>query len=142
MQALFLNTPELIDQHWPDVARLIQPVVDHAARGEFAVDDLGRLVKHERAFAGVAIGTDGPVMGMVFEFIKYPKKTFINVIALGGQDLSTVTITFWPQFIEWAKQSGASGIEASTSPAMTRVLKGLGLIHTYDLVRLNFGEAS
>ena len=135
MQAIFLNTPELIEQHWPDVARLVAPVVEHAARGEFSVDDLGAFLTSEQAWAGLAVDEQGPALAMVFEFRHYPAKTVINIMAIGGRDLGQVAMTFWPQFLAWAKESGAAEIEASVSPAMARVLKNLGFQHTYDVVR-------
>lgn len=140
MRVLFLNSQDLIDQHWWSVAHLIDPVVQNASRGEFTTEDLAALVVSGQAFCGLALDGDTPVLAMVFEFKRYPARTIINVMALGGRDLAAVAVSFWPQFVAWARESGASGIEASTAPAMTRALKGLGLIHTYDLVRLDFGE--
>jgi hypothetical protein len=140
MQALFLNSHELIDRHWWSVAKLVEPVVRLAARGEFDLEDLAALVVSGQAFAGLAMDGDTPVMGMVFEFRHYPAKTVINVMAIGGRDLAGVAMSFWPQFMQWAKESGASEIEACTSPAMTRTCKALGFAHTYDVIRCQLGE--
>ena len=93
------------------------------------------MVESGRAFAAIALDDEKPVLAMVFEFRHYPSKMTLNVMALGGRDLAGVAVSFWPQFLEWAKESGASEIEACTSPAMTRALKGLGFQHTYDIVR-------
>ena len=43
MKPLFLTTPELIEAYWPDVARCILPVIDHAARGEFDLGDIKQM---------------------------------------------------------------------------------------------------
>lgn len=137
MKVLFLNTPALIAHHWQDAARLVAPVVDQAARGEFTLEDLAAMVQGGSAVAGLAFNDLGaPVLAMVFEFRFYPRKQVINIIALGGRNLATVADTFWPQFRAWAKESGASEIEACTAPAMTRLLRDLGFVHTYDIVRL------
>lgn len=133
---LFLNTPELIERHWPTARALLEPVVHQAARGEFTTDDLQAMVRDGHAFAALAMSDGQPHLAMVFEFRTYPRKTVLNVVALGGQDLAGVAVSFWPQFVAWAKESGADAIEACTAPAMTRVLRNLGFSHTYDLVRL------
>lgn len=136
MQAIFLTTPELRSQHWCSVANLIAPAVQDAARGEFTLSDLKAVAMSGRAVAGLALDDTGPVMGMVFEFCNYPQRQVINVIALGGKDLTAVANSFWPQFIEWARESGVAEIEASTSPAMSRILKRIGFAHTYNVMRI------
>lgn len=135
MQVLFLTSQRLITQHWPAVGQMLQPVLA-AARGEFTVDDLLDLCRDGRAVAGIAFDEDSaPFMAMVFEFKFYPRRTVVNVIALAGRDLAALASTFWPSFTAWAKESGASEIEASVAPAMGRMLRPLGFTHTYDTVR-------
>jgi hypothetical protein len=134
VQPLFLTSQRLISAHWSAASRLLEPVL-HAARGEFTLDDLETLCRDGHAVCGVLFDPH-PVLAMVFEFKHYPRKTVINVIAIGGANLSAAR-TFWPQFMSWARESGASEIEACTAPAMTRMLRPLGLEHTYDLVRIS-----
>ncbi len=134
---LFLNAPDLIEAHWPAAAELLQPVVDQAARGEFEVEDLRAMVDDGRAFAAVMFKGGAVVLAMVFGFTHYPRKTVLNVIALGGSDLTGAAVSFWPQFVQWCRESGVNEIEACTAPAMTRVLRNLGFTHTYDLVRFS-----
>ena len=136
MQAIFLTTPELRKTHWASVASLITPAVTEAARGEFTLNDLEAMVTNGHAVAGIAFDSDGPVMGMVFEFCNYPRRQVINVMALGGRDLAGIANSFWPQFIEWARESGVAEIEACTSPAMSRILKQIGFAHTYNVMRI------
>lgn len=142
MRAIFLTTPELISLHWWSVMRLVDPVVHQAARGEFTLSDLTAMVESGRAHAAIALDGDKPVLAMVFEFHHYPARMLINIVALGGKDLAEVAVSFWPQFVAWAKESGASGIEACTAPAMSRAIKALGFKHTYDLVRCDFGDST
>ena len=78
-------------------------------RGEFSVDDLGAFLTSEQAWAGLAVDEQGPALAMVFEFRHYPAKTVINIMAIGGRDLGQVAMTFWLQFLAWAKESGRSG---------------------------------
>jgi hypothetical protein len=132
---LFLTSQRLLSQHWPAAARLLEPVLG-AARGEFTLDDLEELCRDGQAVAGVLYEGERPVMAMVFEFRYYPRRTVLNVIALAGSNLAQVAGTFWPSFVAWAKESGATEIEASCAPAMTRMLRPLGFSHTYDTVRM------
>lgn len=133
---LFLNTPDLIARHWPAARALLEPVVANAARGEFTADDLQEMVATGRAHAAVIFRDGCAHLAMVFEFRLYPRKQVLNVMALGGSDLAGAAVSFWPQFVAWAKESGVDEIEACTAPAMTRVLRHLGFAHTYDIVRL------
>lgn len=134
MQALFLTSQRLITEHWATAAALLEPVLG-AARGEFTVEDLEELCRDGRALAGLAFDDGEPVLALVVEWRFYPRRTVLNVIALAGRDLERVAGTFWPTFTEWAKESGATAIEACVSPAMGRLLQPLGFAHTYDLVR-------
>lgn len=140
MRATFLTSQRLITQHWAAVGRMLEPVLD-AVRGEFTVDDLQELCRDGRAVAGIAYEGDEPLLAMVFEFRFYPRKTALNVIALAGRDLHQVASTFWPSFLEWAKESGATEVEACALPAMTRMLRPLGFSHTYNFVRMPAGAA-
>ncbi len=135
LDVLFLNTPGLIAAHWPAARGLLEPVVAHAARGEFTTDDLRGMLDSGRAHAALMFEGEEPAMAMVFGFVHYPRKTVLNVIALGGSGLADAAMSFWPRFVTWAKESGINEIEACTAPAMTRVLHNLGFTHTYDLVR-------
>lgn len=136
MSVLFLTTPDLLAEHWPAVARLITPVVTDAARGEFTVGDIGDMLQSRQAFAGIAHQDGIAHLAMVWEFRHYPRRTVLNVIALGGADLAAVADSFWLQFVDWAKESGVQEIEACTSPAMSRVLRQMGFAHTYNVMRM------
>lgn len=133
MQPLFLTSQSLISAHWPAAERLLEPVLG-AARGEFTMGDLEELCREGRAVAGIGFDPH-PVLAMVFEFVHYPRKMNLRVIAMGGSNLAGAR-TFWRQFTDWAADSGAAEIEACVSPAMARMLRPLGFSHTYDLVRM------
>lgn len=135
MQALFLTSQRLLTEHWPTAARLLESVLG-ACRGEFTIADLEELCREGRAVAGVASDESGPVLAMVFEFRHYPRFCVLNVIALAGHDMQAVAESFWPTFVSFAAESGAAWIEASTSPAMARLLRPLGFGHTYNVMRL------
>lgn len=135
MQPLFLTSQRLITEHWPAAARLLEPVLQ-VVRGEWTVEDLEDLCRDGRAVAGIGFDGGEPVLAWVFEFRMYPRRTSVNIIALAGRGVDTAASTFWPSFVEWAKESGAAEIEACAAPAMTRMLRPLGFEHTYNLVRM------
>lgn len=135
MRAIFLTSPELIDLHWWSVASLIADGVEQVA-DEYTLEDLAQMVVNGDAFAGLFTDDDGrPLLAMVFRFTQYPRTQAVHIMALGGRDLAPVAITFWRQFTEWAKESGATRIEACAAPAMTRVLRALGFEHRYNFLR-------
>lgn len=136
MKAVFLTSPALLDQLWPDVAELVRPVVDEAAKGEFSLTDLERMCRDGRAYAGVVLGDTGPQLACLFQFKHYPQRMNVHIMAVGGRDLEAAAVTFWPTFREWCKESGAEEIEAWTSPAMTRMLSRIGFMKAYDVVRM------
>lgn len=138
-QPLFLNSQRLITAHWAALERLLEPVLD-AARGEFTIEDLENLCRDGRAVAGVMFDPH-PVLAMVFEFKHYPRKTVLNVIAIGGANLAAAR-SFWPTFLQWARESGADEVQACVSPAMTRMLREFGMAHTYNVVRCPTGAPS
>ena len=135
MQALFLNTPELIEAHWGEVADAVQGVVDRAAHGEFTVEDLKRLCDERRAYAVIFEGEHGGKCGMVYEFIFYPRFTACNIVALGGVGVHDILSTFFVTFKKWLHSMGVTVIEASCSSAMSRILSRHGFAKTYEVMR-------
>ncbi len=140
MQPLFLTSQRLITEHWPTVARVIGPVMG-AVRGEFTVDDLLELCRDGRAVAGLAFLDGEAVLAFVFEFRFYPRHTVVNIIALAGRGVGDAAATFWPGFVQWCRESGATEVEACAHPGMTRLLRPLGFAHTYNFVRMPTGAA-
>jgi hypothetical protein len=139
MQAIFLTSQRLITEHWPAAARLLAPVLE-AVRGEFTVDDLEEMCREGRAVAGIAFDEAGePFMAMVFEFHHYRRFSSVFVLALAGRDLRRLAATFWPNFLAWCAESGATHVEACALPAMTRMLQPLGFEHTYNFIRMPTG---
>lgn len=134
MSPLFLTRQHLITRHEADVRRLLAPVVEHAA-GEFTLDDLIELARDGRCVLGLLLDDCGQaVLAIAFEVRTYPRKSVLNVMALGGKELATAS-TFWLSFKQWCQESGIDEIEARTRPAMTRRLRRLGFHFTYDVVR-------
>jgi hypothetical protein len=136
MQVLFLTTPGLIDTHWWSVAYLLDEAVEQVS-DEYTLADLAAMVCDGAAVAALVLDDDGsPMLALVFRFVHYPRSTAVHIMALGGRNLADAAMTFWRQFTEWAKESGATRIEACALPAMTRVLRALGFQHRYNFLRV------
>ena len=140
MKVTFLDSPEMIDRHWPAVESLLGPSVAELARGEFNVDDLLTMVRCNRAFAGLVESEAGPVLALVFEFRYYPRCVALHVLALAGKRLSEAAMTFWPVLQCLAQEFGATRIEAHAGRAMSRILSGAGFKHQYDFLKFEINQ--
>ncbi|CAL62404.1 Hypothetical protein HEAR2271 [Herminiimonas arsenicoxydans] len=134
----FLLTPADIEEHRGMIIRLLTPVVEHAGRGEFTVDDLIQLARDGRAYIGISYA---PEICGAFEFRHYPQSVSVNIIALGGEGLAELADLWFETFKKWAFVAGATSIEASCSRAMARILKRIGFANEYEVVRLKIEES-
>jgi len=140
MKVTFLDSPELIDRHWPAVENLIGPSVEELAKGEFNVDDLLTMVRYNSAHAGLVESDSVPVLAVVFEFRYYPRCVALHVLALAGKNLSEAAMTFWPVLQCFAKEFGATRVEAHAGRAMSRILCGAGFQHQYDFLKVEINQ--
>lgn len=135
MNVRFLTGADEVSRRWHDIAPLFAPVVDAAAHGEFTLADLKALAEAGRLMVGVCEFGGVPLMAMAFEFRHYPRKTLINIVAIGGQHMEFVYGRFWDRFNAFAEAAGAVEFEANVSEAMARLLKKIGFESTYRVVR-------
>lgn len=135
MNAHFLTTPAEIAQHWHHAERLLARVTDEAVQGEFDLDDLRTLADAGRLWIGLFSYGAAPVLCCAVEFRHYPKKTVLNIVALGGADLAAFSPEYMDRMADFARQAGAVDMEACCSPAMARMLTRFGFTETYRLVR-------
>lgn len=135
MGARFLINPADLAIAWPQISTLLDPVVKKAAKGEFTLADILELATDGRVFIGVVENEGVMTMACAFEFKLYPQMTVLNIMAIGGTNLRQVAALYFDTFRRWAKSAGADYIEASCSPAMSRILARNGFIETYRQVR-------
>ncbi len=141
MNVRFLTEPGEVTAKWAQIAPLLAPVVERAARGEFTLDDLRRMAEEKRLMVGVCEYGNAVVMAMAFEFKHYPQYLAINIVAIGGTGLDIVATNYWDLFKQWAREAGAVHIEALCSRAMARMLNHYGFTNTYEQVRLPVEDA-
>lgn len=136
MNATFITDRALFGQHFHKAAPLLQPVVDHAARGEFTMEDIRSMTEAGRVITAIAEKDGATVMAMAFEFVHYPQTVAVNILALGGRGVDEVAAEFWATFKDWCRSAGATTIEASCSDAMARLLSRHEFKSVYRVVRV------
>ena len=96
------------------------------------------MAQSKRIVIGAFFDDDGVILlAFAFEFRFYPKKTAVNILALGGKRMDAVFSEFLDQFRDWAAAAGADFLEASCSRGMSRMLAKYGYVDTYRQLRLN-----
>lgn len=136
MTPLFLTSIELRALYLRQALELLLPVVHEAARGEFTIADIADMAERGRLVVGVGLDEERePRIAIAFEFVNYPQQQAINIVALGGKDMSDFIPPHFEAFKAWAREAGVETIEASCSAAMARMLKPLGFEPTYHVVR-------
>lgn len=133
----YLDEAEL-ERDWERLEPVLAPVVSRAVHGEFDCSDLKAMAKSKQIVIGAFFAGDGDMLlAFAFEFRFYPKKTAINILALGGKRMDAVFSGFLEQFKDWAAAAGADFLEASCSRAMSRMLAKYGYVNTYQQLRLD-----
>ena len=141
MKAHFYLSEDDLLHDWHRLEPLFEAVVDRACHGEYDVADLKRLALSGNVFIGTFFDEDdAALLAFAFEFRYYPKKTAVNILALGGHRMDAVFGAFLEQFKTWAAKAGADFLEASCSPAMTRMLSRYGYQEMYRQLRLNLKQ--
>ncbi len=133
----YLDATEL-EQDWARIGPLFDSVVCRAVHGEFDGNDLKEMALSGEIVIGAFFADDGEMLlAFAFEFRFYPKKTAINILALGGKRMESVFSGFLDQFKDWAAATGADFLEASCSEGMSRMLAKYGYVKTYQQLRLD-----
>jgi hypothetical protein len=147
-EPLLLSTPPLLEAYWSLALPLLSKVVKEAMHGEFEVNDIKALAQAGKVFIFVLTndktGTNPARevrLALAVEIVQYPRLPALNVLALGGTDLSLFHRKFWKQFCGWAYMNGVRAIEGWVSPAMQRVLTRFGFRQVYTHMRLELTEA-
>lgn len=136
LDVTFITTPDLVARKFDKAAPLLLPVIKEAARGEFDLEDVRRMVCDGKAIVALVEDKGEPMLALAFHFTHYPQNLAINVMALGGRDTEVAAAEYWPRFKAWAREAGATMIEASCSEAMARMLRRFEFEPTYRVVRM------
>ena len=124
-----------IERFWPDTASLVERCVKNAVHGEYETSDIKELIAHDRMSAVLVYEDNLPIFICVFEFLVYPRKTVVNICAVGGKKILQCFEYYRKYLFEYWRACGASDMQAEVSPAMERLLAPAGFREIYRTVR-------
>lgn len=113
---------------WPFIEAEVQRVVKKAVHGEFTAGDVKKRIEEGKAFAVYVLDGDEVLIVCVWELIFYPRLTAVNIMCLGGRDVKGLWHEFEDTMRKVWKSMGATAVECSVSPAMSRLLQKSGFI--------------
>jgi hypothetical protein len=121
---LTVLTPEAVEARWPVLEKLLGRSVMYS-NDEFNVEDLRELVAAREAIVLGMFRDDDLVLAAVAEIARYPRKTVLYVIALGGRELNVAVRCFWDGVEEVASMLGATAVQFAVRPVMERYMGSL-----------------
>jgi len=143
-EPLLVATGELLERYWPQVVKLLQPVVDNAMHGEMTIEDFHTQINGGGMYLLIAKNDDGevPEVGffLIMETIAYPQFEVLSIAALGGRELKLYESKFWKHVCSWAYMNGVRTMQAEVSPAMARIAGRYGFEQVYAKVRMKLTE--
>lgn len=117
--------PDDVVALWPRIKELLEPAIPYA-NGELDIDDILEMVNNRQAFISVMYEDGVIVLVIVGEVLTYPKKSVLNILALGGTKLDVMMSKFLPALKNIAKQLGASAIRGYCRPSVERLFRRIG----------------
>lgn len=139
-----LLSPQVLDLYWPQTAAVLKRCVEEAMHGEMTLDDIYTSLKLGRTYGIIVKNDDGELpdvaLAVILEPTVYPQYTVLTIAALGGREFDLSMSKFWKHVCSWAYMNGARTLQASVSPAMTRILKRYGFEPVYTTVRMPLTE--
>ncbi len=129
-EPIMLASPELFEKYWLPAVPLIQKCIDRTMHGEMTVDDIMRLTIEEKMWVMVLKSDkfEKPEVKfvLVLEVAHYPQFSSLNVVVIGGANLKMLIKRYWGFVCGWAYIIGIRRMECLVSPAMERILQGVG----------------
>lgn len=125
--------PEVIEI-WPQVESLIE-IGLAAGHGERTADDIRKAIIEEKSQLFICRDEHQVHAVMVTSIIQYPQYRSVFVEVMAGRGMLQFMKEYWQPFCLWAEANGAKIIEGATQPAVTRLLKRVGMRKVYDTVR-------
>ena len=104
MEAVFLTTPELLQEFSARVLHTLHSAGADAVCDDFTADDLLRLAHEGRVVIGVFLDDGGAVaMVMVLEFVPYPRRMVLNVVLMAGKGVRKFCRRAWSRWCSMQK---------------------------------------
>ena len=133
---LRIITERGIDADWNEIAPLLQKAIDLSCGETTLRSEYEKLKRGETRLWAVTIG--GRILAAATTYFQdYPRKRVVVVGILGGERMD-LWLHFQPEMIEWARDHGATALQAEVRPGLVRKLNGLGWKKVRTIIRKDF----
>lgn len=122
-RTLTVLRPDEVEAQWEPLSELL--LVEKYCHGELDFFDILDLVRNRAAFILALKEGEKIVCAGAFEVVKYPKRTVLNAIMIGGTQVKTVMDDFMGQMSAYARAVGADAVRGYVGPSVARLLKKL-----------------
>jgi hypothetical protein len=112
-------TPSFVAKHWPTIRELLAPAMEFS-NGEMEVDDIRTMVFADQAFLMGVLVAGKPLWVAACECLRYPRRTVLHVLAVGGQNLHEALTELWADIAFIAHTLGATAVRGAVRPSMER----------------------
>lgn len=119
---------------WPQVEHLVKTGL-MAGLGERNADDIRQAIIEEKSQLFLWRDEYQVHAVLVTSIVQYPQYRSVFVEAMAGRGMLQFMQEYWQTFCFWAEANGAKVLEGVTQPAVTRLLKRVGMRKVYDTVR-------
>jgi hypothetical protein len=127
--------PDQIPAAWEELEPFVLDAL-HYAKGELSVEDVKKFLL-QGYFAAFALAKEGRIqLVMITELCNWPQYSSVRVLAMAGNNFDAAK-QFLSAFEAWVLSKGAVEIEAWCRPEMSRLLRRLGFLKAYEIVRLD-----
>lgn len=114
--------PEEVHASWLELRELLGLGIEFG-HGDFEIDDILSLVSDGKSFI-VVLERDGEtVLASACEVIVYPRRSVMNVMAIGGCGLDVMFGRFWDLISDIGRVLGVDAVRGSVRPSMQRYCK-------------------
>lgn len=126
---------EHLEQLWPRIEHFMQRAADYTY-GRYTVDDILKTVTDYGHTLWVAFNDKGFSGAVVTDFTDYPRKRYLDMVFVGGDDGLEWKDEMLVMLRRWAADNGCVGIESSGRLGWSKIFKDDGykpLWQTYEL---------
>ncbi len=123
-----------VSEIWPQVVALVEEGL-MPGLGERTADDIRQSIIEEKSQLFVWRDKQKVHAILVTAIVQYPQYRSVFVEAMAGRGMLQFMKEYWQPFCIWAEANGARILEGATQPAVTRLLKRVGMRKVYDTVR-------
>ena len=114
--------PEEAANRWQEIREFLDRGTQYG-HGDFEIDDILRLVNEGKAFIMVLERSSRTILASACEVITYPRRSVLNVMAIGGEGLDVMFGEFWSQVADVGRILGVDAVRGSVRPSMQRYCK-------------------